>query len=151
MDTETGEPLAAPEITVIKINAEIRTAPQLVFDQTEEGYARFSWKEVPGAEGYLLFLINKDETGLWEKAKVFAEVKGTEWTDEAEALEIDGSVVTLNERFKQCYISDDSGAWMDDAGVNWGIDENTGLLLDGRYPSGRITHNERGIYYEKDT
>lgn len=144
VDTETGEPLAAPEITVIKINAEIRTAPQLVFDQTEEGYARFSWKEVPGAEGYLLFLINKDETGLWEKAKVFAEVKGTEWTDEAEALEIDGSVVTLNERFKQCYISDDSGAWMDDAGVNWGIDENT--AYDEFYSEyfGGIAYNAQG-------
>ncbi|MBO5282052.1 MAG: hypothetical protein J6B43_02830, partial [Lachnospiraceae bacterium] len=99
---------------------------------------------MPGAEGYLLFLINKDETGLWEKAKVFAEVKGTEWTDEAEALEIDGSVVTLNERFKQYYISDDSGAWMDDAGVDWGIDENT--AYDEFYSEyfGVIAYNAQG-------
>lgn len=144
VDTETGEPLAAPVITVIKINAEIKTAPQLVFDQTEEGYARFSWKEVPGAEGYLLFLINKDETGLWEKAKVFAEVRGTEWTDEAEALEIDGSIVTLNERFKQYYISDDTGAWMDEAGVDWGIDEDT--AYDEFYSEyfGVIAYNAQG-------
>ncbi len=42
VDAETGEPLASPVITVVKINAEIKTATQLVFDQTEEGYARFS-------------------------------------------------------------------------------------------------------------
>ncbi len=76
---------------------------------------------MPGAEGYLLFLINKDETGLWENAKVFAEVKGTEWTDEAEALEIDGSIVTLNERFRQYYISDDTGAWMDEENDSYTI------------------------------
>lgn len=144
VDAETGEPLASPVITVVKINAEIKTAPQLVFDQTEEGYARFSWKEVPGAEGYLLFLINKDETGLWENAKVFAEVKGTEWTDEAEALEIDGSIVTLNERFRQYYISDDTGAWMDEEGVDWGLDENT--VYDEFYSEyfGVIAYNAQG-------
>jgi len=55
VDLETGKKLASPVITVIRVNSEIAQAPQVVFDQTEEVYARFSWKQVAGAEGYLLF------------------------------------------------------------------------------------------------
>lgn len=116
VDVETGKPLSSPVITVIKVNAEITQAPQLVFDQTEEGYARFSWKQVPGAEGYLLFRINKDETGLWNYGYAIADVKGTEWNSEAEAFvsDEDDSVLTLNYRFQQFYTSDDSAAWIED-------------------------------------
>lgn len=120
VDAETGDPLENPVITVVKIKAEIGTAPQLVFDQTEDGYARFSWKEVPNADGYLLFLVNKNEKGIWNNAKVFADVNGTEWTSREEALEIEGSIWSLNERFTQFYISDDGQDWQDAAGVDWG-------------------------------
>lgn len=144
VDVATGEPLETPLITVIKVKPELQTAPQLMYDQTEEGYAHFFWKEVPGAEGYLLFLINKDETGLWEKAKVFADVKGTEWTSESEAYEFEGEILTLNRRFKQYYISDDTGAWMDQAEVDWGMDENT--AYDEYYSEyfGMIAYNAQG-------
>lgn len=114
VDLESGEALDAPVITMIRVKAEIPQAPQLVFNQTEEGYARFSWQEVPGAEGYLLFKINKDETGFWDRGSVFAQVEGTEWTSEAENNEMDGFVLSLNYRFEQYYTSDDMSAWMEE-------------------------------------
>lgn len=83
VDLETGEMLANPAITVIRVKSEIPTAPQLVFDQTEDGYARFSWQAVPGADGYLLFMINKDKkTGFWEYVNVFADVAYDEYYSE---------------------------------------------------------------------
>ncbi|MBD5546889.1 MAG: hypothetical protein HDQ97_05770 [Lachnospiraceae bacterium] len=114
VDAQTGNPISAPVITVIKINAEIAQAPSLVFDQTEDGYARFSWKEVKGAEGYLLFMVNKDEEGLWDTTKVFADVKDTEWVSNAEDFESEGEVLFLNSRFTQYYTSDDMAAYLDE-------------------------------------
>lgn len=114
VDTKTGDPISTPRITVIKINAEISQAPTLVFDQTEDGYARFSWQEVKGAEGYLLFVINKDDEGLWDTTNVFADVKGTEWVSSGEDFESEGEILLLNSRFTQYYTSDDMEAWLDE-------------------------------------
>lgn len=114
VDIQTGEPISTPVITVIKINSEITQAPSLVFDQTDDGYARFSWQEVKGAEGYLLFMINKDEKGLWDTTKVFADVKGTQWVSNAEDFESEGEVLLLNDRFTQYYTSDDMAAYLED-------------------------------------
>lgn len=114
VDVKTGNPLSTPVLTVIHVNAEIAQAPSLVFDQTQDGYARFSWQQVKGAEGYLLFMINKDETGLWDSTKVFADVKGTQWVSSGEDFEFEGEVLSLNSRFSQYYTSDDTAAWMDD-------------------------------------
>lgn len=114
VDLESGEALDAPVITMIKVKAEIPQAPQLIFDQTKDGHARFSWQEVPGAKGYLLFKINKDETGFWESGRVFADVTGTEWTSEAEDNRMDGLVLSLNYRFEQYYTSEDMAAWIEE-------------------------------------
>lgn len=114
VDLETGKALSSPVITVIRVEAEISQAPQLVFDQTEDGYARFSWKAVPGAEGYLLFRINKDEEGLWDYCDAFADVKGTEWTSEGDANEYEGKILSLNYDFVQYYISEDLMEWMEE-------------------------------------
>lgn len=122
VDVQTGEKLSKPFITVLKVNAEISTAPQMVFDPTEDGYARFTWQEVPEAEGYLLFKINKDETGFWDNASVFADVKGTEWSCKEEDVisDYDGKILTANYRFQQYFMSDDSQSW---------IEENAAELL----------------------
>lgn len=114
VNLETGEALPAPVITVIKVEAEIPQAPQLVFDQLEDGYARFSWKAVPGAEGYLLFRINKDDEGLWSYCKAFADVKGTEWTSEGTANEFEGKILSLNYDFVQFFISEDTKEWIEE-------------------------------------
>lgn len=113
VDLETGEALPTPVITMIRVEAEIPQAPQLVFDQLEDGYARFSWKEVPGAEGYLLFRINKDEEGLWDYSHAFADVKGTEWTSEGDANEYEGQILSLNYGFVQYFESEDFAEWLD--------------------------------------
>lgn len=113
VDTRTGKALSKPVITVIKVESEITQAPQLVFDQTEDGFARFSWKEVPGADGYLLFVINKDDEGFWGYTNVFADVKGTEWTSEEEN-EWEEDVLSLNYRFCQFYTSEDSATWIEE-------------------------------------
>lgn len=114
VDVKTGEPISTPVITVIKVNAEIAQAPALTFDQTEDGYARFSWQAVSGAEGYLLFVINKDEQGLWDRANVFADVKGTQWVSSTEEFVSEGEVLSLNSRFSQYYTSEDTEAWMEE-------------------------------------
>lgn len=114
VDTETGEKLEEPEVTVIRINAEIGQAPQLVFDQTEEGLARFRWKEIPEAEGYLVFSINKDETGLWSDTKVFADIQENEWV--SDYYEYDGAVLHMNEQFEYFYTSEDMATWVEESG-----------------------------------
>lgn len=114
VDLETGKALPSPVITVIKVNAEIPQAPQLVFSQLEDGYAKFSWKAVPGAEGYLLFKINKDDEGLWNYCHAFADVKGTEWTSEDDANEFEGKILSLNYDFVQFFISEDTKEWIEE-------------------------------------
>lgn len=112
VDIETGVTLSEPIITVIKVNAELAQTPQLTFDQTEKGQARFTWSEVPGAEGYLLFMINKDEEGFWDSTKVFADISDTQWI--SEMYESDNEILFLNERFCQYYTSEDMENWLDD-------------------------------------
>lgn len=146
VDLQTGESLETPVITVIKINHEIATAPQLTFSQTDDGYAKFTWKEVPGAEGYLLFMINKDETGYWEYNDVFADVKGTEWTSDVEAHEFEESILTLNERFVQYYTSDDDRAWIEENGDFLADIELDDIAYDEYYGEyfGIVAYNSEG-------
>lgn len=143
VDVDTGEPLEIPAVTVIGVNAEITRQPQLVFDQTEEGLARFSWKEVPGAEGYLVFVIHKDETGLWNEAEVFADVSGTQWV--SDQFEYEGSVLSMNERFCYYYTSDDMAAQLE-AEDSFLLD----YMVDGAYDElysdyyGIVAYNSQG-------
>ncbi len=123
VDVATGEALEVPSVTVIKVDAEL-SAPQMNFEPTEDGYARFTWKEVEGADGYLLFKINRDETGYWEYNSVYADVTGNEWCakDEEFVSDYDDTVLSINYRFQQYFIDDDSMAWME---------ENAAELLEG--------------------
>lgn len=106
VDVETGAPITGkPLVTVVKVNAELSQAPQVKFGQDEEGYARFSWKEVPGAEEYLLFSISDYEGVLNSYINVFAATADTEWTVEP-SMSIDGTeVITINDMFSK-YIYD---------------------------------------------
>lgn len=102
VDVETGAPITGkPLVTVVKVNAELSQAPQVKFGQDEEGYARFSWKEVPGAEEYLLFSISDYEGVLNSYINVFAATADTEWTVEP-SMSIDGTeVITINDMFSK--------------------------------------------------
>lgn len=149
VDTTTGKRLDKPAITVIRVDAEISQAPQLVFDQTDDGYARFSWKEVPGADGYLLFTINKDEQGFWEDTSVFADVQGLEWTSEEDeeynSNNEEGKVLSLNGRFIQYYSSEDSEAWKRD-NDDFLSEFDTGEAYDEYYSEyfGIVAYNSEG-------
>ncbi len=147
VDLETGKKLPSPVITVIKVNSEIAQAPQVVFDQTEEGYARFSWKQVEGAEGYLLFRINKDEEGLWDYGYAFADVKETQWSSESEAFEsdYDDSILALNYRFQQFYTSDDFATYVEESDSflkDYMIEEEYGEYYTEYY--GVLAYNAKG-------
>ncbi len=115
VDAENGKVLDKPVITVIQINAEL-TSPQMVFSPTDDGYACFTWQEVQGADGYLLFKINKDETGYWEIASAYADVKENKWSGQNEDMvsEYGFGVLEANSRFVQFFISDDSQSWMEE-------------------------------------
>ena len=144
VDAGTGEPLDKPVITVIQVESEIKQAPQLVFDQTEDGFARFSWKEVPGAEGYLLFMIRKDEEGFWGYTNVFADVKGTEWTSREDSSWED-EILSLNYRFRQYYTSEDSQQWIDDTDSflkDYTIEEDYDAYFSEYY--GLVAYNSKG-------
>lgn len=100
VDVETGEPVTGnPIVTVVKVNTGISQAPQVKFSQDESGYARFTWKEVPGAEEYFLFTINRIDGALDGYINVLAVTDETEWTVEP-SMSIDGTeVITINDRF----------------------------------------------------
>lgn len=116
VDAMTGKKLEKPLITVLKVDAELKAAPQMVFSPTEDGYATFTWQEIPGAEGYFLFKINKDETGLWETASVYADVKQNSWScaEEKVISSYSDEVLEANSRFVQFFISDASEEWMEE-------------------------------------
>lgn len=119
VNLETGEQLEKPQITVIKVNAEISQAPQFKFTQTENGEAKFYWQPVEGAKEYLVFKINdfREEIGLDEMATVVARTTDAEWVCESDISDIDlgdGSVFgVMNMMFEQYYLSDDSASEAD--------------------------------------
>lgn len=108
VDKETGSPLSgSPMVTVLKINTELGQAPQVKFSQDEFGSARFSWKEVPGAEEYLLFSIKNYGGALDGYMNVLAVTTDTEWTAEQSMSMDDTYAVTMNDMFRQYLVSED--------------------------------------------
>lgn len=116
VDTKTGDPINGnPLVTVMKINAELSQAPQVKFSQDENGSARFTWKEVPGADEYLLFSINNYDGALEKYMNVLASTADTEWIA-PQSMSYDGTeTVTMNEFFSQYLISEDYRGEVDEA------------------------------------
>lgn len=116
VDTKTGEPINGnPLVTVVKINAELSQAPQVKFSQDESGSARFTWKEVPGADEYLLFSINNYDGALENYMNVLASTADTEWVA-PQSMSYDGTeTVTMNGFFSQYLISEDYRGEVDEA------------------------------------
>lgn len=108
LDIETGSPISGnPLVTVVKVNAELTQAPQVKFSQDDNGAARFTWKEVPGAEEYLIFSINNYGGALENYMNVFSSTKGTEWVAE-QNMSYDGTeTVMMNDIFSQYLLSED--------------------------------------------
>lgn len=57
-DLVTGEALSKPVVTLFTVKAEL-DAPTVTFDIDEKGYARLSWKSIPGADSYKIYEINE--------------------------------------------------------------------------------------------
>jgi len=113
VNTETGEKLAKPEVTVVKVNAELSQTPQVKFSQTEDGEARFYWEEVPGAEEYLVFTMKKwPDKGFDYNAEVVGVSKTNEWICESDVQvsknEERSTYGMMNEMFTQYYIAEDN-------------------------------------------
>lgn len=141
VDVETGAPITGkPLVTVVKVNAELSQAPQVKFSQDEEGYARFSWKEVPGAEEYLLFSINDYEGVLNSYINVFAATTDTEWTVEP-SMSIDGTeVMTINDMFSK-YVYDASEDEDQEADDGYGeMNEYIGVIAVSSTGSSHISN-----------
>lgn len=141
VDVETGAPITGkPLVTVVKVNAELSQAPQVKFSQDEEGYARFSWKEVPGAEEYLLFSINDYEGVLNSYINVFAATTDTEWTVEP-SMSIDGTeVMTINDMFSK-YMYDASEDEDQEADDGYGeMNEYIGVIAVSSTGSSHISN-----------
>lgn len=152
VDVETGEPISGnPLVTVLKIKEELSQAPQVKFSQDENGSARFSWKEVPGAEEYFLFQIRSYE-GVWDGyLYVMDSTTDTEWTVEQGMLSEDEDyVVNMNDIFRS-YVFDD---------INTGIEEYFGVIavndegnshISNLFNAVELSHMlPYGVYYDAE-
>lgn len=152
VDVETGEPISGnPLVTVLKIKEELSQAPQVKFSQDENGSARFSWKEVPGAEEYFLFQIRSYE-GVWDGyLYVMDSTTDTEWTVEQGMLSEDEDyVVNMNDIFRS-YVFDD---------IDTGIEEYFGVIavndegnshISNLFNAVELSHMlPYGVYYDAE-
>lgn len=152
VDAETGEPISGnPLVTVLKIKEELSQAPQVKFSQDENGSARFSWKEVPGAEEYFLFQIRSYE-GVWDGyLYVMDSTTDTEWTVEQGMLSEDEDyVVNMNDIFRS-YVFDD---------IDTGIEEYFGVIavndegnshISNLFNAVELSHMlPYGVYYDAE-
>ncbi len=106
IDIETGEELATPKATIIKINSELKSAPKVTYSCNEYGDAQISWNPVEGATDYLLFTVMKTDEGLNSYSYIFGRTSETTWTAPKESLE-DGTTYRMNSTFANFITSED--------------------------------------------
>ena len=88
IDTTTGEQLEKPELTVLEIDSEIDNAPKVNFSQTDDGMARLYWKDVEGAEQYLVYKLKySEEEGYDTSATVIGTTDTNEWICEPNTVD----------------------------------------------------------------
>ena len=61
VDTETGEMLDKPVVTIFTVDHEVSRAPEMSMEINEEGLPVFHWNEVTGAEKYYVMTMNWSE------------------------------------------------------------------------------------------
>lgn len=114
MDTETGETLTTPKMTVVRVNTELSEAPVVKYSCTDDGLANISWEPVEGAKEYVLFLITKLEgedyttPGFDCYSKAFARTSETSWTAPIDVSEYTGDTLLMNQVFSNYISSEDS-------------------------------------------
>lgn len=84
VDTETGDALEKPLVTVVTVAHEVSGTPKLSVQIDEEGMPVFRWNEVKGAETYYVMTMDSsEENGFTGNGWVQGKTDETEWTPES--------------------------------------------------------------------
>ena len=86
VDTETGETLEKPKVTVFTVDQEVKTAPRVTLRINEEGKPVFHWQKIKGAERYyIMTLTYSEESGFSGNGFVRGSTEETEWIPDSTA------------------------------------------------------------------
>lgn len=84
VDTETGEPLEKPAVTVFTPAHEVEKAPKVSLSINEEGLPVFRWNEVKGADRYyVLEMSYREDGGFMGSGAVAGFTEDTQWIPES--------------------------------------------------------------------
>lgn len=93
VDTETGEALEKPKVTVFTVDHEVHTAPKLSLQINEEGKPVFRWQKIKGAERYYIMTLSySEESGFSGNGFVRGSTDDTQWIPDSTAQFITYSV-----------------------------------------------------------
>ena len=93
VDTETGETLDKPAVTVFTVEHEVSRAPEVSMGINEEGLPVFRWNEVPGADKYYVMTMNwSEENGYSGNGSVVGSTEEPEWIPDSAAQFVTYSV-----------------------------------------------------------
>lgn len=116
IDLKTGEELEKPIITIVNVQAEIKEAPDIEFFTNEKGQGGFRWKEVEGADKYLIFSTEKRTGDNWNRGKFYNchtedVTEETSWTAEeitegVHPITDKKIIVSMNQMFNTTSISE---------------------------------------------
>lgn len=99
VDTDTGEELEKPIITVFTVDHEVSQAPRVSMRINEEGLPVFRWKSVKGAEAYYIMSMDyTEENGFTGNGWVHGKTEETEWIPDSTAQFITYSVSEADRR-----------------------------------------------------
>ena len=115
IDTETGEELETPRITIVEIDAELDEAPVAQYTCDDNGVATINWTPVEGATEYVLFFITKYEGEGYEEGfdcytNAFARTTDTSWSAPTLEFEYTDDTLSMNDIFTNYITSDDDMA-----------------------------------------
>ena len=93
VDTETGDTLDKPVVTVFTVDHEVSRAPKVSMGINEEGLPVFRWNEVPGADKYYVMTMDwSEEHGYSGNGFVVGSTEETEWIPDSAARFVTYSV-----------------------------------------------------------
>ena len=93
VDTETGDTLDKPVVTVFTVDHEVSRAPKVSMGINEEGLPVFRWNEVPGADKYYVMTMDwSEENGYSGNGFVVGSTEETEWISDSAARFVTYSV-----------------------------------------------------------
>lgn len=113
LDTETGEELETPSITIMEVDTELDEAPVAEFTCNDDGVATINWTPVEGATEYVLFVITKyvgedmSDPGFNAYSYAIARTTDTTWSAPTHVFDYTGDVISMNDIFENYITSQD--------------------------------------------